>query len=383
MKIKILILFTMIIQDFQPLAFEDCTFGKCQECGVDKCDLLGLFTDYFSFQFNNVMAWDDMGGNYPTIDIVDCNGNVIDQINDADYYVNESIVQVVGNWSDYVTVEGCYRFIIRGVEIVINGTFDTNLDDWVDSGADWEWDAGVAKIPAGNYTSSVLTQTFSKPVCLQDDVNLTLNAVAGDIDFTDVYVNGILHTTVNGAGNKSVTIVSGTTLTSIGFSISNFNTANRCSLDDVSILKDYRTRPTCIYTEAPVCTVSFEAWNNVNMTNIDFESDTTRQFKLYARLQAEIINPRYPTEEEIYLSSAGNNTLNYARSEKVWDLNFARISEMTWDALTTIFMCYYLYFDGDRFIKLPGDIEPNWQKSNKYLATGSVQVKKQTENRKK
>ena len=45
-------------------------------------------------------------------------------------------------------------------------------------------------------------------------------------------------------------------------------------------------------------------------------------------------------------------------------------------------MCQYLYIDEVRYVKESGAIEPKWNRSNKYMANGTLTIKKQTENRK-
>jgi hypothetical protein len=338
-------------------------------------------TDSFGFQFlhDNVFGLAVV----PDIDIVDlCTDVEIGTLNSAAYSYTEESVTVIDEWSDYIIEDGCYYFRLNDVHEERNGDWSLSTDEWFffsTGTAEWTF-VGPGVELDGDISGGTGTAT-------QEYTDLcTLNArirVVAEADNVEVklVVNDVVVVTVNVLGTQVITynIPDGTVVTSVSL-FATVGAGEDVVFTEYSLINSYASNPVCVYTDIDKCTNYIEAWNDTDTSQFQFDSTG---LKFYLRLHSQIVNPRYPTEEEIYLSSAGQNTLHYARSEKVWDMQITRIAIDTWDALSTIFMMDNLYIDGERYVKLPGDIEPKWSKNNNQIASGTINVKKYLENRKK
>jgi len=315
-----------------------------------------------------------------TINIYNCcTDTLIDTVENCDIQFTETHVLVSGLWSDYVSAKGCYKFCIDDFELVLNYTFELDISDWTQTGTGeaFTWNAGRIEVAltALSINSQIIEQEVDLPVC---DYSLIVDIDGSDYDF-EVYINDTLETTITAIGTTTISISKDYVITKIGFKFINNGGNITDTINFISIVKDLCSNCICIADSHPFCTNILTSRHSEDTTEWDFESDT--DFKFFLRLYSRKINPRYPTEEELYLSSAGVNTLNYSRNEKIWEFQIERVPEYIWDAIQDMFSFDELTIAGIRYVKVEGDIDPNWKRGNTKLASGSIEIKKGTDNR--
>jgi hypothetical protein len=366
----------MIKIENQPIVFNDnCEVEVCA-CGNQKCDKFAFKDGRFAFQFTNLN--NQFGeGTEPDIDILNyCDDTEIDTIDAADFANTEEIVTANGKWSDYITDDGCYYFRLNDVQMALNRLWATNFDDWTALAVNATWSS---QIPGARLTGTGLgggsVEQIYENICTKDAV-ISVDVFTLASPTIKYFVNNVEVSSFTAGYN----VPDGTIIESIRIEVSGLNNAEVVDFTNFSFTNSYDSNPICVYDTLDFCNIDIEAYSTADHSDFEF---ATSGFKFYLALKGAISNPRYPTEEEIYLSSAGQNTLVYARSEKHYDLLIDRCMEDTWDAITSIMMCDYIYINGTRYVKVEGDIEPKWSRSNKYLAGGTITIKKHTENRKK
>lgn len=249
--------------------------------------------------------------------------------------------------------EDCYKICVIDtckvsgkLNLVTNGTFDSDLSGWTDTNGNWAWDVtngGEAK------SSGVgcLEQIFSagqvmKKVCARvtvndiSGVNATLalrivNTLTGVIN-ASVNITGKGVYSICGTGDQVDLCTANTTTPSI--EIDNVFVEIITDCEDCE-LYDYCSN--CIkYGAFDECkTKLIEGYNDENNSwgFIWNNSSGNNVFKLSHRLIATLNNPRYPEDSVDYTFSNGETKDTYAESEKTQQLFVEQETERVHDVV--------------------------------------------------
>ncbi len=102
-------------------------------------------------------------------------------------------------------------------------------------------------------------------------------------------------------------------------------------------------------------------------------------FTLSNRLFLSINNPTYPQDEEDYLFSTGARILQYAQSEKYYNISFFAVDEATHDNIRAMTMTDHFVIDSIEYFVKKGEYKPLWdRKGERNTSESQIDAKKKT-----
>ena len=306
--------------------------------------------------------------------------NLISALDSTKFVVeSDGIITFEDDWDNYLSVNGLYKICIDDVNLVYNGTFDTNLDEWLQTGAGvaWTWVTNSANANLALQSSAELYQVVDLPAKCDFTLDFGITANAPDVvGYVDVYINHVLYLGGYSIGNQSIAVTSrNEPITSIGFVATSTSGVFGfdCFIDNVEIITDLCSNCIEFDTEHD-CSLYLTA----TQTNDAFGFDFT-DFTLYQRFFADLFKYTPEFDQVNNKSSAGVNTQVFADLQRTYELKIYRMPAYLWNAIEVMSILNTFKIDGITYVKSEGTIELDWD-ARREFASGTINVVKGTEN---
>lgn len=156
--------------------------------------------------------------------------------------------------------------------------------------------------------------------------------------------------------------------------------SQECFFDKV--IPDYCSNCISIKEEQP-CTVRFEAYCDEPALGFNFTN-----FSLIGRLRTLFINPFSKNKNENYKYSNGAYFKSFAERDKVWEVLFDYVDEITHDTINLALICDHLklynpvtFPNNDEHIWVDDSYKPEWDKEGRQkLAQSRIELRKKEGN---
>jgi len=261
--------------------------------------------------------------------------------------------------------------IVKGSETIKDGGLNQDYTFWTTTG-DVEMVDGIANFGAG--TNNTMSQTLTSPIA-----NTIYKFSIRVIEITGTLTVNLFNTTfdITEAGDYFRYLASPDDVTGAELEFSTLIGTN-LSINDISVIDvapEFCSECLNVKTDWG-CSTNILSWtNNETAFGIDYENFVYTQFM---RLESKLWKPKYITEQEDFTDNAGSRTLLWARSRKQFDLTIRDVPEYIHDALRLGVIHDTFNIEGEQYIKLEGDYEPEWRNSS-LTAPITIEVTPQTE----
>lgn len=276
-------------------------------------------------------------------------------------------------WSDMgLLYDGCYKIAIfdttYGSDLIVNGDFATNLDDWSTAGfGGWTWSGGKAFLNTTGIPGELIQQE-TPVIPVGETIRLTFDItgyVEGEID---VVYDGVSIATITANGSY---VIEYEIATGLDYFLSFVGQVddNELYLDNVtlSVLSCAQSDLSECYKIAidHGCTTKMLKWTNEDTNGFNypyyyFYSAANSYGFQWMRVECDLRNAKYPGEAEKYIDSGGNNILYLGSVRKLKDFIVAMMPEYMHDALAVGFKHKAFYIDGVRYTFEDTEYTPEW-----------------------
>lgn len=356
-------------------------------------DFVNTFGDITGFGFKYTVGCEGEG--YRAIDNVSvkvydfskfkifdcCDSEQKGVLDSTKFTVSESYITFEDLWSNYVSDIGLYKICIDDIDLIKNGNFEFNLDNWDQSSTGTTWNYSAAETAALVLTTGTTSKEIYQEINLPSKCpfDLTFEAdvsLIADVTIS-VYVNHIEYETYTFAAttlNQTTTITSKKPITSIGFVYQNdnANTIN-ADVDKITLVTDICSDCFDLATEHD-CSILLESTNSHDAFGFEFDD-----FTMYQRLYSDLFKYSPEYDQLNNRSSAGINTQVYGDLQSIFEFKVYRIPGYLMDAILIMIIMNTVYLDGEQYIKNEGSVELDWDRLREFAAA-VIEMKLLTEN---